>query len=627
LSGPDFGFPDRVLSIFRQKRSDLGGDVIWITGRPRRAADAERRIPRHRDRDPARHATMKALEHYLEFIERRRRWLLLATLVTLHLVLVQNIASPIAGTLLVVHVGLFLLWQPIVKGERHLSGLELALVASVTAACAYWANAWLLSMWVVLLAGVVGGKVFLPEARGTRLFYLLALAYLVIALLVLLTPQIVPRPLVLPEAIDLLARAGMPVLFGIMILLPRDESDSPDRTELIDFVYSAFVVLLLAVLVLGTLAIMLLTDRGYVESVTYALMGISGVLFLLAWAWNPRAGFGGIGVLFSRYVLSVGLPFQEWLQALTELSETEPDPTSFLERACQSLLRFPGVVGGEWTFGDSSGSWGTAAERRYDFRHGDLSLALSVRGNLGPALVWHLHLVTQVMGEFHLAKVRERQVKQLSYLQAIHETGARLTHDVKNLLQSLNGLCFAANQEGPEATQRFQALLRRQLPVITQRLQQTLDKLTTPGTTNVQHTPAGQWWEGVLRRFQGTDVRLFAIGLREDVGIPLELFNGALENLVQNAMNKKAIDQKVGVSVTFDLTSGVLLTVCDTGARIAPTVARDLLRAPVASTTGLGVGLYQLAREAECLGYRLEVATNEPGQVCFSLARQKPPAD
>jgi hypothetical protein len=568
---------------------------------------------------------MKALESYLEFIERRRRWLLLATLVTLHLVVVQDIASPIARTLLVVHVGLFLLWQPIVKGERHLSGLELALVASVTAAGAYWANPWLLSVWVILLAGVVGGKVFLPEARGTRLFYLLALAYLVAALLVLLTPRIVPRPLVLPEAIDLLAHAGMPALFGVMFLLPRDDAESPDRAEVIDFVYSAFVVLLLAVLVLGTLAIMLLSDRGYVESVIYTLIGMSGALFLLAWAWNPRAGFGGVGLVFSRYVLSVGLPFQEWLQALTELSETEPDPTAFLERACRSLQRFPGVVGGRWRFGELSDDWGTAAERRYDFRHGELSLTLAARGNLGPAVVWHLHLVTQVMGEFHLAKVRERQVQQLSYLQAIHETGARLTHDVKNLLQSLNGLCFAANEEGPESSERFQALLRRQLPAITQRLQHTLDKLKAPGTADVQQMPAGQWWRGILQRFQGMDLRLFAIGLREDVGVPLELFNGAIENLVQNAMSKKALDRAVEVSVTFDLTAGPALMVCDSGTQIPPDVAGDLLCAPVVSATGLGVGLYQLAREAEWLGYRLQVAANEPGQVCFSLARPTPP--
>jgi hypothetical protein len=45
-----------------------------------------------------------------------------------------------------------------------------------------------------------------------------------------------------------------------------------------------------------------------------------------------------------------------------------------------------------------------------------------------------------------------------------------------------------------------------------------------------------------------------------------------------------------------------------------------LMRAPVASNSGLGIGLYQAARQAEALGYRLVLEKNEDGDVRFALA-------
>src|SRR4051812_12550277 len=70
-------------------------------------------------------------------------------------------------------------------------------------------------------------------------------------------------------------------------------------------------------------------------------------------------------------------------------------------------------------------------------------LALSPKP--GPAR--HLHLLGQLLAEFYAAKLREEKLRETSYLQAVHETGARTTHDIKNLLQSLNVLCSVAAGE------------------------------------------------------------------------------------------------------------------------------------------------------------------------------------
>jgi len=44
-----------------------------------------------------------------------------------------------------------------------------------------------------------------------------------------------------------------------------------------------------------------------------------------------------------------------------------------------------------------------------------------------------------------------------------------------------------------------------------------------------------------------------------------------------------------------------------------------LMRGPVASRGGLGIGLYQAARQAEAAGYALALETNRDGNVCFVL--------
>jgi hypothetical protein len=48
-------------------------------------------------------------------------------------------------------------------------------------------------------------------------------------------------------------------------------------------------------------------------------------------------------------------------------------------------------------------------------------------------------------------------------------------------------------------------------------------------------------------------------------------------------------------------------------------VARNLFLSPVASDFGLGVGLYQAARQAARLGCRLELPENRAGKVSFRL--------
>ena len=88
---------------------------------------------------------------------------------------------------------------------------------------------------------------------------------------------------------------------------------------------------------------------------------------------------------------------------------------------------------------------------------------------------WHVEWLLRLAAEFYLVKRQTHQLQRMGYLQAVYETGARVTHDVKNILQSMQGLCYAASQPGDAA--QLASLLSRQLPQITERLKVTLEKL------------------------------------------------------------------------------------------------------------------------------------------------------
>ncbi|MGE5757999.1 MAG: ATP-binding protein [Sideroxydans sp.] len=162
--------------------------------------------------------------------------------------------------------------------------------------------------------------------------------------------------------------------------------------------------------------------------------------------------------------------------------------------------------------------------------------------------------------------------------------------------------------------------MQRQLPQITRRLNVTLDKLKAPRQVDPDHVDAGTWWEGLLQRYHGRNIQFALDAPATDLRIPAELFDSVADNLIENALRKPGGRNGPQVRVSFSPEHGGTLTVCDDGAAIGKTVAARLFEAPVPSQSGLGIGLYQAAKHADRLGFRLSLAANEPGTVCFVLA-------
>ena len=375
---------------------------------------------------------------------------------------------------------------------------------------------------------------------------------------------------------------------------------------------------------LGTLAAMLLLDSGYVEALLQTLMVTAAVLMMLGVAWNPHSGFAGLGGLFSRYLMSIGLPIEQWLQALTNLALREDDPQAFLEQACAEISRrLPWVNGGEWIAGKGSGRFGANEGRRWEFSHGGMVLVLYTLQALSPTLIWHCNLLAQLLAQFYADKQRALALKQLSYMQAIHETGARLTHDVKNLLQSLNALCSAGAEAGAVSSVAYQSLLRRQLPAISERLAETLSKLSAPqDLSSSRWVTASVWWRDLGQRLSALAWVHFKAEGPLDGDLPAEVFSGVVENLIRNASEKHLHEPDLWVQVELkaDL-AGFELLVCDNGSAMAEHIASSLFLGPVSSESGYGIGLYHAARYAQAAGYRMEVVENRAGRVCFRLAQ------
>jgi signal transduction histidine kinase len=551
------------------------------------------------------------------FSQRYWRVVVIAMLGLLHVAVIRGVADPWARAMLLAHLGLLLLWQPFVRAEQRVSpaqGLLLALGAIVVM---MWLDWWLLAFWVVVLAGLVGGKVYQHHARWQRRSYLVVFIYLVALLAVVILPEIAPRREIAAE-IRRGAEYGLPALFVLIALFPV-EREQVESAQIIDFFYSIFLMLVLVVVILGSFTIMGLGRMRYLDALASTVMLTAGAVLLIALAWNPRAGFAGLNVFFSRYLFSIGLPLEKWLHFLAELSQLEARPQRFLAEAVAALARLPWISGVAWRAAEAGGEEGQSSPHVVEFENSALSLKIFSRYRMSPALNWHLHLLGLLLGEFYVAKLREEELRQTSYLQAVHETGARMTHDIKNLLQSLNVLCAAAARDENRDSPEVQALLRRQLPVIARRLSETLDKLQRPDLAADDYAAAQTWWDGLVRQYRSEGVEFDSGRLPPGARLPRSLFDNVADNLIRNALAKRAADGGTSVRVHFEYGDGVTLRVRDTGSAVPAEIESTLLRAPISSHGGLGIGLYQAARLAESKGYRLALETNRDGDVCFAL--------
>lgn len=515
------------------------------------------------------------------------------------------------------HYGLFLLWQPFFSGQQKLPWHRALGVLLVGAGLAVLHNVWVAALWCVMLAGLLGAVAATLASVRERMSLWAAALYLLLLLFVWLLPQ--GYGLTVRQAGQIgYWRDSLLLLPLLALLLPTPRIMR--GAQAVDLLYALIFVLVIGVLALGSYTSMQLMQSNYAVGLLMTMGGLAATLLVFSWLWQPRGDASGLRHLFSRYVLSLGLPLEDWLRLLSEAADQQPDPDEFLRSAMAGFTHLPWSTGVTWRTSVSSGELGEMSRHATAFSHMDVEVTFYTSTPVNPAFALHLRLLTEIIGYFYAAKTRERAMRANAYTQAIFETGSRLTHDVKNLLQSLKTLCSAAEHSRPEQAMSLQALMQRQLPQMAKRLEITLDKLKAPEKAlDTNQIMAREWWRNLKNRYAREGLDFSVDDANTTIWLPQELFDSVSDNLVQNALRKRVGQPDVAIRVKLETQPVARFHVCDSGDAAPQEVAEKLFHAPVSNHDGLGIGLYQAAKQAAGQGYRLLLAQNRDGEVCFCL--------
>ena len=540
-------------------------------------------------------------------------------LMLISLLAVTRISSSdiITQSFLVVHFGFFLLWQPVIKQHSSFSTKQIIILLLLIFGFIYWFNPWLNAFWTLLLLTLLTGHIF---ARGlTRAAYGLAVIVLFLELVLITTPELFHLAAISSSLQSVFSNT---ILLLPLILLFIPASDTASKQ--VDFIRGFLVVLLVIFLGMGSVLVSYTTQQAYIESLAISVIILSLFLLLTAFLWTPRAGFAGLAKLLENYLLNIGGPFEQWFTHISSLeSNTSLRPDNFLAAALRYLMQQHWICGVSWKTDSAEGLEGGQSSNKVSITDEKLSLTIFTYTPVGPSLALHSKLLLSVLTFYYRAKLQEQQIIKQAHMQAIYETGSKLTHDVKNILQSTKTMSQIINDDDAE-NQEILEILKKQMPLLTQRLNTTLEKLRSPQNNQTNTLPSNgsllKWWSQLQLRYTGRHIQ-FSTDVTRDCEIPLDIFTTVIENLLDNARNKRSRepDLKIFVKLTGD-SDGIQLSVMDTGSAINPQVCSQLFKEVVSSQDGFGIGLYQAYELAKNHGFELKVDNNADGQVSFTLA-------
>ncbi|MEQ1525133.1 MAG: ATP-binding protein [Gallionella sp.] len=542
------------------------------------------------------------------------RWLMLAMFALLHGVILLGLDSPWSPPLLLAHLGLFLLWQPLWRGEREVGRAALLLIVLIALIALFWLNWWTITFWLIGLFGLVGARVFVFRDSRTRWLYLALMLYLLTLLLLWVVPNVFAAQSALNDVGRVVIGYALPLLLVVLAVMPM-RHERVVGVQAVDFIYSLLLFLLLTLVVLGSLAFMTLANLPYFDALLRTLFLMGLLLLIFGSLWNPRFGFGGLQVQFSRYLLNVGTPFESWLTKLADAAKYEPDAAGYLHQVIALLAEFSWLSGVSWQSPDGRGQFGQVSNHTVEVQEAALQMTLYAKQPLSPALLLHINLLVKLIDYSYQAKQREQTLRDITRLQTVYETGARLTHDLKNMLQSLLSLTTIAQSTDARAQQ----LLKQQLPIITQRIEMAVNKLEQPQIEgDAMRLALSVWWDALKLRNRQHDIEWHEPDTLPDMEIPSAMFDCVMDNLLDNAIRKRQSEITMEISVELQL-NPLRLSVTDSGSPVPTMLSAKLLSSVVVSEGGLGIGLYQAARWAEQLSYSLTLASNREGKVGFEL--------
>lgn len=556
------------------------------------------------------------MAHIIQKLLVRRELIILALMLELlHFSIWIDFGSPQSRSFMLIHLGLFLIWQPVWRNDEQISWQNSLAFIVLTLIFVTFMTWGLMFAWLILLCGFAGGRIIIHyQERNT---YMLVLLFLTSELVIECTSKLFHVPVL--GSIREVFRLALPLLPLIITVLPLRNENT--RMMSVDILHALTTSTLISALIFGSLLNMYLGGTDYLISLVQTLLAIALFLFAISWLLSPRTGFSGLSQIWTRSMLNIGTPLEQWLTQLSNLSQQQNESEEFLQTAMEDLCALPWISGVEWHTQGSKGTFGQLTKLEVAFKTDALTVQVYSHHVAGGALYLHCNLLVQLIENFYVAKIRERILTQQTHLQAIHETGARVTHDIKNLLQSLQAMTSILEQEDDDSDSKMasQQLFARQLPYLTQRLQLALNKLQTPGKTSGKSVCLKDWWQDLKSRTHQTNIEYHS-AIAGDAMISAELFDSVTENLLENLREKNKLERDLSIDVFLNSDArNTQLLVRDNGSKIPERKAKTILKEPVKSDNGLGIGLFQAARLADSMGYVLTLKNNEQGNVCFEL--------
>jgi len=534
-------------------------------------------------------------------------------LLLLQLALQQSVDSHyLISALLISHIGFFLLWQPAINSDIEIRLKNLLLVFFINSFLYLILGNWFIAIWIILLIGLTGGSTLVGGTQRT--LYGLATVILFLQLSLFITPRLFNMEMLDNEINNVIFYI---ILFCccIIILWPVKKY----RSVKTDYLHSILISFGLFSFYITSILISFTSNIHYLQSILITAFSVGIFLIILTTIWFPHHGISGIGQIWEQHILNIGNPFETWVKQTSLLGENKKiTPDLFLEKSIEQLLTLSWVSGIHWSDNNIEKLHGETSSQKTIFKDNEITMTLYSYIPMGSALMIHAQLLMHLMSFFYNSKLREITLKNQTHLKAVYETGSKLTHDIKNILQSLQSLTGVVNaSENPAESHQ---LIGKQLPILTQRLQNTLDKLQTKTDTGTSFKAVNTWWTELQSRYHGRDIS-FCGEATSDISIDADVFDTTLENLLENARSKRRTRPETEITATIIIhDSHVIISVCDDGTPVPESKVKILFKQILPSKDGYGIGLYQSAQLAERNGYKLELIQNDLTRVCFQIS-------
>lgn len=489
---------------------------------------------------------------------------------------------------------------------RRYRFLFVAPVVTVIGGIAFTTD-WVLLVWLCLLTGHATGMAVGASARVMLLAQLFLQLLTLTLLFFFVLPEFLGISSTLPQASMLIATTSFFVCFVICYFAATLTASEARAEPAVTFLTT----LLVLILALLTGLLTLLELQAYLVVMLAVLVG-GLVLTLVAWVlWSPLLG-EGLANLFFRHIMDLSIPLEQWLAKLSLCANESANAQDFWQQAMTELIAATAIDGVGWEENGHEKKVGSDSQHFSQLALANMHLTIFSQRRLLPTARLNLWLLARMALEYRQAKEREATQAAEARMRSIHELGARTTHDLKNLLQAITLLA----ERGKESS--FDKR-REQLLLLASRLETTLARLKGEHADNIDgnFVPAQIWWDNVKKRSQQEHVAFVALAEKFAFSVPAELFDRALENLLHNALRKQGKEGQLDIEVHFG--PGAKLTVTDNGDVIPAEIAERLFQAPLPSSEGMGIGLYQLALSAKRLGYELYVSANTKGDVAVTL--------